>query len=250
VPSTPYMKLYIGDYLADTQHLSCLEHGAYCLLIFAYWQNGGPIKNDPKLLRRLMKLDARTFKKVGPAVLSMFSIVTENDKKTTKKRPDNDPTSVEYLYHRRVEKELAAREQVSTAARNAIKSRWYGRNTDVLKNGYERNTTPIVHSPEEENSKKNSKNNIPKHEYGTEKNILLTDAQYASLVASLGEPMTLACIEELSTAKAMKGYKYKRDDLAIRKWVVEAVKAKASGGNRFGAPPRVMTRTEELELEG
>jgi hypothetical protein len=69
-----------------------------------------------------------------------------------------------------------------------------------------------------------------RHAYGSEKNVLLTDKQMASLVKDLGEPMTRACIEELSTAKAMKGYVYKRDDLAIRKWVVESVT------KRTGAP--------------
>ena len=65
-----------------------------------------------------------------------------------------------------------------------------------------------------------------KHEYGSEKNVLLTDKQREFLKTDLGETMLEACIEELSTAKAMKGYKYKRDDLAIRKWVVAAVREK------------------------
>jgi N-terminal phage replisome organiser (Phage_rep_org_N) len=77
---------------------------------------------------------------------------------------------------------------------------------------------PIVDSPK---SKKE-----PKHEYGSEKNVNLTDKQYQSLVTDLGLTMATACIEELSTRKAMKGYSYKRDDLAIRNWVIEAVKKK------------------------
>ena len=66
----------------------------------------------------------------------------------------------------------------------------------------------------------------PKHEYGSEKNVNLTDKQYQSLVTDLGLTMATACIEELSTRKAMKGYSYKRDDLAIRNWVIDAVKKK------------------------
>lgn len=42
----PYIQLYIADYLADTAHLTCEEHGAYLLLIFNYWQTGKPIRKD------------------------------------------------------------------------------------------------------------------------------------------------------------------------------------------------------------
>jgi len=62
--------------------------------------------------------------------------------------------------------------------------------------------------------------------YGSEKNVKLTDRQYSNLVSDLGEDMTFACIEELSGYRAMKGYKCKRDDLAIRKWVIDAVARK------------------------
>jgi len=130
MPSTPYMKLYIGDYLGDTQHLSALEHGVYILLIMAYWQNGGPLENDPKVLRRITRTTPREFQKASKNVLKMFQVKDS------------------MLVHKRVDSELAKKEQVSMAARNAINSRWYGRNTDELRTNYERNTTPIVHSPD------------------------------------------------------------------------------------------------------
>jgi uncharacterized protein YdaU (DUF1376 family) len=47
--SRPWMPLYVADYLADTGHLSTLEHGAYMLLIMHYWQKGSLPNNDRQL---------------------------------------------------------------------------------------------------------------------------------------------------------------------------------------------------------
>jgi uncharacterized protein YdaU (DUF1376 family) len=42
--SLPYMQFFPADYLADTSHLSTVEHGAYLLLIMNYWQRGESLK--------------------------------------------------------------------------------------------------------------------------------------------------------------------------------------------------------------
>ena len=63
----PYMQLYVADYLADTQHLTTEEHGAYMLLIFSYWQTGKPLK-----VSRLQTL-ARMFNERWPCVKDSLS---------------------------------------------------------------------------------------------------------------------------------------------------------------------------------
>jgi uncharacterized protein YdaU (DUF1376 family) len=54
------MQLYTADYLADTAHLSTVEHGAYLLLIFNYWQRGESFKaKDERSLNKRLATVAR-----------------------------------------------------------------------------------------------------------------------------------------------------------------------------------------------
>lgn len=56
----PYLKFYAADYLADTAHLTTLEHGAYLLLIFTYWQRGESFRaNDERTLNKRLATVAR-----------------------------------------------------------------------------------------------------------------------------------------------------------------------------------------------
>ncbi len=63
-----------------------------------------------------------------------------------------------------------------------------------------------------------------KHKYGEYNNVRLTDDEINKLNEELGSHMTTACITFLDEYIEMKGYKAKSHYLAIKKWVVNAVK--------------------------
>jgi uncharacterized protein YdaU (DUF1376 family) len=79
----PYIQLYVADYLADTAHLSTVEHGAYLLLIMNYWQRGEPFRaNDERTLSerlaRVVRMDSEAWSSVEKTLAEFFS-VTETE---------------------------------------------------------------------------------------------------------------------------------------------------------------------------
>jgi uncharacterized protein YdaU (DUF1376 family) len=67
------MPLYIGDYLRDTMHLTTEQHGAYLLLIFAYWTTG-PLLDDDEWLSSITKLCRPDWEQVRPTMEGFFHV--------------------------------------------------------------------------------------------------------------------------------------------------------------------------------
>lgn len=63
-----------------------------------------------------------------------------------------------------------------------------------------------------------------KHKYGEYKHVLLTNDEYKKLIDKFGFELTEDSIVFLDEYIEMKGYKSKSHYLAIRKWVIDAVK--------------------------
>ena len=61
-----------------------------------------------------------------------------------------------------------------------------------------------------------------KHKYGEYQNVLLTEKECDTLCQELGDEKAKGVIKHFSELKEMKGYKYKSDYLAIRKWGIRA----------------------------
>lgn len=70
-----WMPLYIGDYLSDTMHLTTEQHGAYLLIIMAYWKNGGELPGAA--IQSITRLHGDAWGN-AQAVLSMMFSIEEN----------------------------------------------------------------------------------------------------------------------------------------------------------------------------
>lgn len=69
-----WMPFFIGDYLADTMHLSTEGHGAYLLLIMTYWSLGGSLPSSDRKLRAIVKATPSAWKRLKPTMQELFRI--------------------------------------------------------------------------------------------------------------------------------------------------------------------------------
>ena len=66
-----WMPLYINDYIGDTPHLSTEQHGAYLLLLFAYWSKGG-LPDDDQQLANITRLPLDVWCQHRPVLKALF----------------------------------------------------------------------------------------------------------------------------------------------------------------------------------
>ena len=88
----------------------------------------------------------------------------------------------------------------------------------------------------------------PKQSWGEYQNVKMTKDEVDKLIADFGEDMTQKAIKYLDEYMEMKVYKVKSHYLAIRKWVIDAVKEKEAKEHkdRYGNTP-ISDKARELE---
>lgn len=116
----PYMPLWVGDYIADTQHLTAAEHGAYMLLIMAYWQRGRALPDDSERLAIIARMTPTEWAKAEPTLREFF------------KADDGE------WRHSRIEAELAKVRDKSAKASASAKRRHSDGNADAQRTQSER----------------------------------------------------------------------------------------------------------------
>lgn len=72
--SSPFMQLYVADYLGDTRHLTTEQHGAYLLLLMTMWRSDGRLPNDDKKLARIAGTTPSRWAKIAPEVMEFFDV--------------------------------------------------------------------------------------------------------------------------------------------------------------------------------
>lgn len=94
---------------------------------------------------------------------------------------------------------------------------------------------PLTPPPPPEKPKKKQPE---KHKRGEYQHVLLTDEQEDKLIEEYGMDFAIKAITFLDEYIEMKGYKAKNHYLAIRKWVIDAVKEKEEKDIRSGKAPK------------
>ncbi|MHB2265683.1 YdaU family protein [Aliihoeflea sp. PC F10.4] len=90
----PWMKFFPADYIADTTHMTTVQHGAYLLLIMHYWRNEG-VPDDDQMLSRVTGLSMTEWRKMRPIIREMFNEGWRH------KRIDRDIREAKEAYERR-----------------------------------------------------------------------------------------------------------------------------------------------------
>tara|TARA_R110000796_G_scaffold210188_2_gene326446 strand:+ start:137 stop:958 length:822 start_codon:yes stop_codon:yes gene_type:complete len=103
----PAIPIWTDAYLADTRHLTTIEHGAYLLLLIIAWRSPDcDLPDDDKILARYAGLTKGQWMRIKPTIMAAWNL--ENGRWTQK----------------RLQKELAFVKQKSSSNKRNADARW------------------------------------------------------------------------------------------------------------------------------
>lgn len=97
----------IEKYRRKTGHLTVIEHGAYRLLMDAYWDRRGPLPTDETRLRKLIGADKDEWESVRESVLEFFTLTDDGWRH---EKIDENLAEAERLHNEKAERLAKARE--------------------------------------------------------------------------------------------------------------------------------------------
>lgn len=104
------MPLFTDAYLADTRHLTTIQHGAYLLLLMVAWRTrDGTLPNDDAVLARYAGLTRAQWGRMKPTLMAFFEL--ENGQLVQKRLRD------EYAFVRQKRESAAANGRASALKR-------------------------------------------------------------------------------------------------------------------------------------
>lgn len=110
-----WMPWHIADYLADTMHLSTLEHGAYLLILAHGWRNGGKIACGDGQMAKVTRMPLDQWKAIRPTIEAFFEPFTH---------PTHGACWKQKRQVEEIERAKAQKEKAHDKAVKANKARW------------------------------------------------------------------------------------------------------------------------------
>jgi len=106
-----WMPWYIGDYMADTAHLSNAEHGSYMLMLAHAWMNNGILPLDDSRLCRLARMAPEEWEYSRETIMEFWTA--------------NERGYVQNRLSKELAKAKTQQEHSSKAGKKAADARWH-----------------------------------------------------------------------------------------------------------------------------
>jgi uncharacterized protein YdaU (DUF1376 family) len=153
-----FIKLFIGDYLRDTGHLSIAEHGAYLLMLQHFYATEKPLPVG-KALHRLLRAESKTDRDAIDAIARLFWTETDGGLVNQRGLREFARTEEVAATNRAIALAREARKRATKTARSVHESC-----TDEERSVHEKSTSHShSHSQTKDNSVGNSALRNPTH---------------------------------------------------------------------------------------
>ena len=125
-----FYKRFMGDYQRDTGHLAMIEHGAYTLLLDAYYATGKPLPTDNNILYRLVRAFSVDEQQAVYAVLLQFWTKTGDGWINARASIEIGKAAVQAETNRRIAEEREEKRRLAASSDDQSTNRSTNRSTN------------------------------------------------------------------------------------------------------------------------